>query len=104
MIKALILYIFANIYDYSLTVYGLLNNRAEEWNWMAQKFMDAYGIHIGLSLYKSILIVIPVIACIIFKCLAKRYPRLVMRRRILRLVLISGSVVMIIASSLWLMV
>ncbi len=61
IIVACLAYIAANIIDYRLTIYGIINTAYYEANPIAQGYMDLFGLQRGLLLYKA-----PMIGMIIF--------------------------------------
>ncbi|MGB9596076.1 MAG: DUF5658 family protein [Candidatus Poribacteria bacterium] len=62
LILAILVYILAHIFDYIITLQGLTNTSGEEANPFAQKYMDFFGLHKGLLIFKLQMIIIVMIA------------------------------------------
>lgn len=61
---AVVLYVVANMLDYSYTVRGIASGISTEGNPVAQKFIEQFGLEKGLLLFKTIFLVF-IISCTI---------------------------------------
>lgn len=58
LILAILVYILAHIFDYIITLQGLTNTSGEEANPFAQKYMEFFGLHKGLLIFKLQMVII----------------------------------------------
>lgn len=62
LILAIFVYILAHVFDYIITLQGLVNTSGKEANPFAQKYMDFFGLHKGLLIFKLQMIIIVISA------------------------------------------
>jgi hypothetical protein len=61
-ILAILLYFLAHVFDYILTLNGLTKTHGEEANPFARKYMDFFGLHLGLLIFKLQMFCIVILA------------------------------------------
>lgn len=70
-LMATIAYVLANVYDYIVTLYGLKYTDATEANPIAVSYINLFGAHIGLLIFKSLIVSFVVLGMIAIFCLYK---------------------------------
>lgn len=97
LILAILAYILAHVFDYIITLHGLTNTSGEEANPLAQRYMDVFGLHKGLLIFKLQMIVIVVIAAFGIEHVYKN------KRSKIRsdYILTAGAILTFLGGSLW---
>jgi hypothetical protein len=62
---ACIAYIFANVFDYFMTVEGIKSGRNQEGNPIIQHYIDYFGLQNGVLFYKSLMCILIILATLI---------------------------------------
>jgi len=96
---ACFIYIVSNAYDYYITVFGIINRKAEEGNVIIQQYINFFGLHNGVLYYKIIMCSFIILAIIIFSLIYEYEEK---KRIIPECILYSGSFVTLIAVIMWL--
>jgi len=99
LILASLTYILAHVFDYILTLHGLTKTNGEEANPFAQRYIDSFGLHLGLLIFKLQMIFIVIIAAIGIEYVYRNRQSKIRSDYILTV----GAILTFIGGSLWLL-
>jgi hypothetical protein len=99
IILACSVFFLANILDYGVTVYGIINRKSQEGNPIIQKYIDYFGLEKGVLFHKLIIFNI-IMFCVIL--LGFLYEREESKKLIPEYILYWGSLTTFIAVAIWL--
>jgi hypothetical protein len=91
---AILAYIIAGVFDYTLTTYGLTNTGVGEGNPIAQCYIDIFGPQIGLLVFKLFMISFVVFGAILIN---HKYGS-----KIAKFILYGGAIITLLGGGLWL--
>ena len=98
---ACFIYIVSNVYDYYMTVFGIINRKAQEGNVIIQQSINFFGLHNGVLFYKIIMCSFIILAIIILSFIYEHEEK---KRIIPECILYSGSFITLIAVTMWLII
>jgi len=98
MIVACLIFIAANALDYITTVTGIITDKYKEGNTIIQYYINLFGLYEGILVYKLIICGFIMFGLLIFSYKYKREARKYKPENFLY----TGSVIMLIASVIWL--
>ncbi|MDQ1317336.1 MAG: two-component system, OmpR family, alkaline phosphatase synthesis response regulator PhoP [Candidatus Poribacteria bacterium] len=96
---ACFIYIVSNAFDYYMTVFGIINRKAQEGNIIIQQYINFFGLHNGVLIYKIFMCSLIILAIIIFSLIYEYKGK---KRIIPECILYSGSFITLIAVTMWL--
>jgi hypothetical protein len=91
---AILAYIIAGAFDYTLTSYGLTNTDVGEGNPIAQCYIDIFGPQIGLLMFKLFMISFVILGTIL---ISHKYGF-----KIAKFILYGGAIITLLGGGLWL--
>ncbi|MEK7399381.1 MAG: DUF5658 family protein [Candidatus Poribacteria bacterium] len=96
-ILATLLYFLAHVFDYILTLNGLTKTNGEEANLFAQRYMEFFGLHIGLLIFKMQMFCIVVLAALGLEHIYRKKKSRIKSEYILTI----GAILTFLGGSLW---
>lgn len=96
---ACFIYIVSNAYDYYITVFGIINRKAQEGNVVIQQYIDFFGLNKGVLFYKSLMCSLIIFSVIIYSLMYEYEEK---KRIIPECILYSGSFITLLAVTMWL--
>jgi len=100
IILACLIYLIVNAYDYFMTVSGILAHKAQEGNPIIQIFIDHFGLHNGVLIYKIIICSFITLGVLFFSFV---YEYEEQKRLLPEYILYGGSIVTLFAVAMWIM-
>jgi hypothetical protein len=96
-ILAALAYFLAHVFDYILTLNGLTRTNGEEANPFAQRYMEFFGLHLGLLIFKLQMFVIVVLAALGIEIIYRKKRSRIKSEYILTI----GAILTFLGGSLW---
>jgi hypothetical protein len=96
-ILATLVYFLAHVFDYILTLNGLTKTNGEEANPFAQRYMEFFGLHIGLLIFKMQMFCIVVLAAFGLEHICRKKKSRIKSEYILTI----GAILTFLGGSLW---
>jgi CheY-like chemotaxis protein len=98
IILACLIYLIVNAYDYYMTISGILARKAREGNPIVQTYIDYFGLHNGVLIYKIIICSLITLSVLIFSFI---YEYEESKRLLPEYILYGGSIVTLFAVAMW---
>lgn len=96
-ILATLAYFLAHVFDYILTLNGLTRTNGEEANLLAQRYMEYFGLHLGLLIFKMQMFCIVVLAALGLEQIYRKKKSRIKPEYILAI----GAILTFLGGSLW---
>ena len=99
---AIMLYITANILDYSHTVGGIANGVSAEGNPLAQKFIEIFGLKRGMEIFKTLTVGFVISCAMVLEIKYCKKKRILAPSTLLCWLLCFGALLKLLAVWMWL--